>query len=92
MEKDVCTCSSIVNVYYCEFFEEAPPGKYPWTKGNILSLVFFSIYRIPKIKVCHMLAKVNPDMFDGRKQLIAVDVIGSEEAAEDASIGHYSAA
>ena len=34
------------------FFVEAPPGKSPWTKNNVLSLVrFFSLDEIPNIKI-----------------------------------------
>ena len=36
------------------FFEEAPPGKSPWTKENVLSLICFSFDEIPKTKICHM--------------------------------------
>ena len=37
------------------FFKEDHPGKSPWTKTNVLSLVrFFSLDKITKIKICHM--------------------------------------
>ena len=42
------------------FFKEAPPGKYPWTKKN-LSFVL-SLYEIPKIKICHKVAKGHPEV------------------------------
>ena len=74
------------------FFKEAPPGNYPWTKKNVLSLVhFFLLDEIPKMKKCHMVAKKHPEVIEGRRRLIAVDVIDSEEAAEDYSIVHDDA-
>ena len=58
-------------------------------QGFFLSLVrFFSLDEIPKIKICHMVAKENPEVIDGRRQLIAVDILDSEESVEDASIVH----
>ena len=58
-----------------------------------MSLVrFFSLEEIPKIKICHMVAKDHPEVIEGRRRLIAVDVLESEEAAEDASIVHDDAA
>ena len=39
-----------------------------------------------------MVAKEYPDVIEGRRWLIAVDVLGSEEAAEEASINHDGAA
>ena len=35
-----------------------------------------------------MVAKGHPEVIEGRQWLIAVDVLDSEEAAEDASIDH----
>ena len=49
---------------------------------------FFSIDQIPKIKICHMVAKEHPEVIEGRCRLIAVDVLDSEEAAKDTSIDH----
>ena len=57
-----------------------------------LLLVFFSLDKIPKIKICHMVAKDHPEVIEGRRRLIDVDVLDSEEAAEDASIVHDDAA
>ena len=75
------------------FLREAPPGESPWTKENVMSLVrFFSHDEIPKIKICHMVAKDHPEVIEGRRRLIAVDVLESEETAEDASILHDDAA
>ena len=69
------------------FFEEDPPGKSPWTQKNVLSLVrFFSLDEIPKIKIFHMVANEHTEVIEGRRRLIAVDVLDSEEADEDASI------
>ena len=36
-----------------------------------------------------MLAKENSEVIDGRRQFISVDVLDSEEAADDAYIDHY---
>ena len=45
------------------FFREAPPGESPWTKEKFMSLVrFFSLDEIPKIKICHMVAKDHPEV------------------------------
>ena len=75
------------------FFREAPPGECPWTKENVMSLVhFFFLDKIPKVKICHMVAKDHPEVIEGRRRLIAVGVLDSEEAAEDASIVHDDAA
>ena len=58
-----------------------------------MSLVrLFSLDEIPKIKICHMVAKDHPEVIEGRRRSIAVDVLDSEEAAEDASIVHDDAA
>ena len=54
-----------------------------------MSLVrFFSLDKIPKIKIYHMVAKDHPEVIEGRRRLIAVDVLDSEEAAEDVYIVH----
>ena len=48
-----------------------------------MSLVcFVSLDQIPKIKICHMVARENPEVIKGRRQLIATDVIDSKEADE----------
>ena len=47
---------------------------------------FFSLDEIPKIKICHMAAKDHPEVIEVRRRLISVDVLDSEEAAEDAFI------
>ena len=58
-----------------------------------MSLVnLFFLDEIPKIKICHMLAKEHPEVNEGRRRLIAVDVPDSEEAAEDDFIVHDDAA
>ena len=75
------------------YFREAPPGKSPRTKENVMSLVrFFYLDKIPKIKICHMVANDHLEVIEGRRRLIVVDVLDSEEAAEDASIVHDDAA
>ena len=75
------------------FFREDPPGESPWTKENVMSLVrFSSLDEIPKIKICQMVAKDHPEVIEGRRRLISVGVLDSEEAAEDSSIVHDDAA
>ena len=69
------------------FFREAPPGESPWAKENFMSLVrFFSLDKIPKIKICHMVAKDHTEVIEGRRRWIDVDVLDSEEAAEDDTV------
>ena len=36
---------------------------------------FFSLDEIPKIKICHMVAKEHPEVIEGRRRLIAMDVL-----------------
>ena len=75
------------------FVEEAPPGKSPWTKENVFSLIrFLNLGKITKIKICHMVATEHPEVIEGRQRLISVDVIDYEEADEDDSIDKYGAA
>ena len=47
---------------------------------------------MPKIKIFHILSKENLEVIVGSLQLIDVDVLDSEEAAENASIYHYGSA
>ena len=61
-------------------------------KQNVFLLFFFSLDKIPKIKICQMLAKEHPEVTEGRQRLIDVHVIDSEEASEDTYIDHYDAA
>ena len=56
-----------------------------------VSRSFFSLDKIPKIKICHMVAKEHPESIEGRRRLIDVDLLDSEEASEDASIYHDDA-
>ena len=75
------------------FVEEALPGKSPWTKENVLYLVhIFPLDKIPKIKMCRMAAMEHPESIEGRRPLIAVYILESEEAAEYASIDRDDAA
>ena len=53
-----------------------------------VSRLFVFSWKIPKIKIFHMAAKKHPEVIEGRRQLIAVDVPDSEEASEDDSIDH----
>ena len=69
------------------FVEENHHGKSPRTKENVLSIISFSsLDKIPNIKICHVVANKHPEVIEGRQRLIAVDVLESEEAYEDASI------
>ena len=57
-----------------------------------MSLVrFFSLDEIPKINIFHMVATDHPEVIEGRRRLITVDVLDYEETAEDASIVHDDA-
>ena len=59
-------------------------------RRNILSLIrFFPLDQIPKINICHMVAKEYTEVNEGRRRLISVDVFDSEEEAEDTSTDHY---
>ena len=55
-------------------------------------LVRFSLEKITKIKICHMVSKEHTEMIEGWQRLIAVDVLESEEADVDASVNNYGAA
>ena len=58
-----------------------------------LSLIrFFPLDQINKIKICHMVASKHPEVIQGRRRLIVMDVLDSEESAEDGSIDNYGAA
>ena len=74
------------------FFRHAPPGNSPWKKRFFCLSFVFSIEEIAKIKICHMVTKEHTEAIEGRRQLIAVDVLDSEEADKDASIDHDDAA
>ena len=64
------------------FVKEYPPGKSPCIKENFFSLVrFFSLGELTKIKICHMVANENPEVIEGSRRLIDVDVLDSEEAS-----------
>ena len=51
-----------------------------------VSRSFFSLDKIPKIKICHMVAKVHPEVIEDRRRLIDVYVLDSEEEAEVADL------
>ena len=53
---------------------------------------FFFLEEIPNIKICHMVVKERPRVIEGRRRLIAVDVLDSEKAPEDYFIDHDGAA
>ena len=44
------------------------------------------------IEIFHMVASKDPEVVEGRRWLIAMDVLDSEEAAEDGSIDNDDAA
>ena len=41
---------------------------------------------IPKIKVCHMVVSEHPEVIEGGRRLIVMNLLDSEEAAEYGSI------
>ena len=47
-----------------------------------------SLDEIPKIKIFHMVTKEHPEVIEGIRWLIAVNVLDSEKAAEYDSIYH----
>ena len=59
---------------------------------HIVNRSFFSPEKIPKIKIFHMVAKENPEVIEGRRRLISVDILDSKEVAEDASIDNDDSA
>ena len=61
-------------------------------KTIFFSSSFFSLDEIPNIKIRHMAAKEHPVVIEGRRRLIAMDVLNSEETAADSSIVHDDAA
>ena len=54
----------------------------------VVSHSFFSLEEIPTIKICHMIANEHPEVIEGRRRVIAVDVLEYEEAEEYAYIDH----
>ena len=68
-------------------------GKSPWTKQNVLSLIrFVPLDQIPKTKIFHMVASEHLEVIEGRRRLIATDVLESEEEDEDGSIDNDGSA
>ena len=49
------------------------------TKCFVSHLIFY-LDKISKIKICHVVAKEHPGVIEGRRRLIAVDVLESEDA------------
>ena len=71
---------------------DTPEGKSPWTKQNVLSLLYFvSLDHIPKLKLFHMVASEHPEIIGGMRQLIFTDVLDPDEAAEYGSIDNDGA-
>ena len=68
------------------FFEDTPLGKSPWT---FLALIRSPSWPNTQDKYTPYGSKGNVEVIEGRRWLIAVDVIEYEEAAEDSSIDHY---
>ena len=61
-------------------------------KKNVFSRIRFVTFdQISKIKICHMVAS-DPEAIEGRRRLIAVDVLEYKEADEDVFIDNYGAA
>ena len=54
-------------------------------------LSFFSPDKITKIKMCHTATKKHPEVIEGRRLLIDVDVLDSKEATEDTYVDRYGA-
>ena len=52
-----------------------------------ISLVFFALDQIPKIKICHMVASEHPEVIEGRLRSISIEVIDSEDSSGGCSIG-----
>ena len=72
------------------FTMENPHVKSPWTKYFFLSLIHFvSLDRIPKIKICHVVASDNPGVVEGRLWLISMDIFDSEVENDDGFIDNY---
>ena len=59
-----------------------PVSLHGQNKSFCLSLIFF-LDQISKIKICHMVVKEHPEVIEGRRWLISMDVLDSEEATED---------
>ena len=51
-------------------------------KENGLSLIRFFLDQITKIKICHMVASKYPELIEGTKHLIYMNVFGLDEADE----------
>ena len=60
------------------FTTDTHHGKYPWTK-KIYLIYFVPLDQIPKIKICRMVASEHPEVIEGRRQMIAMCVLYSEE-------------
>ena len=58
---------------------------------KIVSHSFFFLDQIPRIKIFHVVASEHYEVIEGRRRLIATDVLESEVAAEDDSIDNYGA-
>ena len=58
-----------------------------------MSLVcFVTLDKITKIKICHMVASEHPEVIEGRRRLIVLDILDSRESAEDGYIDNDGAA
>ena len=67
------------------FNAETPRGKSMWRKE--MSFVhFFLLDQIPRIKICHTVESENTEVIEGRRRLISMDDLDSDEAYEDGSI------
>ena len=57
-----------------------------------MSLIcFVPLDQTPNIKMCHMVASEHRGLIEGRRRLIATDIIDSDEASGDAYIDNDGA-
>ena len=62
--KNMTVINRIEVMYVIDLFTaETPYGKSPWKKRNVSSLIRFSPPdKIPRIKICYMVASENPEV------------------------------
>ena len=72
------------------FAAETLHRKSPWTKKNILSLIFFPLTKSLR-KQFRMVASEHTGVLEGRQRLIVMVVPDSEEAADNGYIDIYCA-
>ena len=92
----VCKNTTVIKIieviYFIDSFTaENNNGKSLRKNMFCVSLVPTPLDQIKKIKICHMVASEHPEVIEGRRRLIATDVIDYGEEAEDCSIDNYDA-